>query len=46
LSIEVSTYKGIRKEKLKSLQKYDMTAPWNPLITDKKEIVNDISYMV
>lgn len=32
LNIEVSTYKGIRREKLKSLQKFDTTQPWNPKI--------------
>ena len=46
LCIEVSTFKGIRREKLKSLQKYDITQPWNPKIPDSKEIVNDVSYTV
>jgi len=31
---------------MKSLQKYDMTQAWDPKISDKKEIVNDVSYMV
>jgi hypothetical protein len=31
---------------MKSLQKYDMSQPWDPKISDKKEIVNDVSYMV
>lgn len=46
LSIDVSTYKGIRKEKLKSLQKYDTTVPWNSDIPEEKEIINDVVHTV
>ena len=42
----MSTYKGIRREKLKSLQKYDLTLPWDPRIPEGKEITNDISHVI
>ena len=46
LEIDVSTYKCIRKEKLKSLAKYDTTKEFNPTITKEKEIIAEVSYIV
>lgn len=46
LSIEVETYKMVRRERLKSLAKYDINTPFNPEITRTKEIVMVISYII
>ena len=46
LGIEVATYKGIRREKLKSLQKYDLTAPYTQKLPEGKEIINDVSHVI
>lgn len=36
LSIDVQSYKLIRRERLKSLAKYDLNQPFNPIITKGK----------
>lgn len=36
----------MRRERLKSLAKYDINAPFNPEITRNKEIIMVISYII
>ncbi len=46
LDIEVATYKSIRREKLKSLAKYDATKEFNPQIEKEKDIITETNYIV
>jgi hypothetical protein len=46
LSIAVETYKVIRRERLKSLAKYDINLPFNAVLQKGKEISTIISYIV
>jgi ATP-dependent DNA helicase 2 subunit 2 len=46
LSIRVETYKVIRKERMKSLAKYDVNVPFDPVLRKGKEILTEISYII
>jgi len=39
LTINVETYKMVRRERMKALQKYDVNVPFNPTVTKEKEII-------
>lgn len=46
LGIDVCTYKAIKREKLKSLARYDTSVPFDPLIPKEKEIILETNYTV
>jgi hypothetical protein len=46
LTIQVSTFKAVRKERLKSLGRYDTNVPFDPNIPKEKQIINDITYII
>ncbi len=46
LHINVETYKFIRRDRLKSLQKYDVNQPFVPEISREKEITTKATYIV
>lgn len=39
LEIEVCTYKAIKREKLKSLARYDASVPFDPVIAEKEVVI-------
>lgn len=46
LGIDVCTYKAVKREKLKSLERYDTSVPFNPIIPKEKEIILETNYAV
>jgi hypothetical protein len=46
LSIHVETYKYTRRDRLRSLAKYDVNQPFVPEISKEKEITTRVSYIV
>lgn len=46
IQIEVESFKVTRRERLKSLQKYDINQPFNQHLSKEKEIRTEITYIV
>ena len=46
LGIDVCTYKAVKREKLKSLARYDASVPFDPVIPKEKEVILETNYAV